>query len=95
MQADPKVIVDALRQILHQLEIVCFPGAAGFGNIADDLRNRFGSLPFAPRWIPVTDLNELKGAREYYELIEKNGEIVAQSEHTVIVNEEGCEVITR
>lgn len=65
------------------------------GNIADDLRNRFGSLPFAPRWIPVTDLNELKGAREYYELIEKNGEIVAQSEHTVIVNEEGCEVITR
>ena len=65
------------------------------GFVADDLRNRFGSLPFAPRWAPGTDLDELKGAREYYELIEKDGEIVVQSEHTVIVNEEGCEVITR
>ncbi|CAG0953253.1 MAG: type II methionyl aminopeptidase [Candidatus Methanoperedens sp.] len=65
------------------------------GIIADDLKGRFGSLPFAPRWAPGTDLDELKGAREYYELIEKDGEIVAQSEHTVIVNEEGCEVITR
>jgi methionyl aminopeptidase len=65
------------------------------GNMVDDLRNRFGLLPFSPRWIPITDLKELKGAREYYEMIEKNGEIVAQSEHTVIVNEEGCEVITR
>ncbi|MFZ3382840.1 MAG: type II methionyl aminopeptidase [Candidatus Methanoperedens sp.] len=64
------------------------------GNTADDLRNRFDSLPFAPRWTNVTDLNELKGTREYYELIEKDGKIVAQSEHTVIVNEEGCEVIT-
>jgi methionyl aminopeptidase len=65
------------------------------GNTADDLRNRFGCLPFAPRWTNVTDLDELKGAREYYELIEKDGKIVAQSEHTVIVNKEGCEVITR
>lgn len=65
------------------------------GNIANEIRNRFGSLPFTPRWIPDTGINELKGAREYLELIENDDEIVAQSEHTVIVNEEGCEVITR
>ncbi len=65
------------------------------GNLAEDIRNRFGSLPFTPRWIPETEINELKGAREYFELIENDEEIVAQSEHTVIVNEDGCEVTTR
>jgi methionyl aminopeptidase len=65
------------------------------GTGANEIRNRFGSLPFTPRWIPKTGINDLKGAREYLELIENDGKIVAQSEHTVIVNEEGCEVITR
>jgi len=65
------------------------------GNMAGEIRNRFGSLPFTPRWIPGTEINELKGAREYFEMIENDGEIVAQAEHTVIVNEDGCEVITR
>lgn len=65
------------------------------GNIADMIRNRFGPLPFTPRWIPNTGINELKGAREYFEMIENDDEIVAQAEHTVIVNEDGCEVTTR
>jgi methionyl aminopeptidase len=64
------------------------------GNIAEKIRKRFGLLPFTPRWIPETNINELKGAREYFVLIENDGEIVAQSEHTVIVNEDGCELIT-
>ncbi len=65
------------------------------GEIAQEIRERFGPLPFTPRWIPGITGKELKGAREYFELIEESGNIVAQSEHTVIVQEEGCEVITK
>jgi methionyl aminopeptidase len=64
------------------------------GNTADDIRKRFESLPFTPRWIPKLNIKELKGAREYFELVESDGKIVAQSEHTVIVTEDGCEIIT-
>ena len=64
------------------------------GNTAEDVRKRFESLPFTPRWVPGINIKELKGAREYFELVESDGKIVAQSEHTVIVNEDGCEIIT-
>jgi methionine aminopeptidase len=40
-------------------------------------------------------MDDLKGLREYFELIESSGAIVAQSEHTVIVGEGGCKVITK
>ncbi len=65
------------------------------GKIAEEIREKFGALPFTPRWIPEINTEEVKGLREYFELIEAGGQIVAQAEHTVIVNEEGCEVITR
>lgn len=65
------------------------------GKDAEEIRKRFGTLPFTMRWIPEIKEKERKGLREYFELIEAGGEIVAQSEHTVIVNEEGCEVTTR
>jgi methionyl aminopeptidase len=64
------------------------------GKEAEEIRKRFGTLPFTLRWIPEIKSKDLRGAREYRELIEAGGEIVAQSEHTVIVNEDGCEVIT-
>lgn len=57
--------------------------------------NRFGSLPFARRWVPEMSIDDLRGLREYFELIESSASIVAQSEHTVIVGESGCEVITK
>ena len=60
-----------------------------------DIGERFGALPFARRWVPEMSLDDLKGLREYPELIESSGAIVAQSEHTVIVGESGCEVITK
>lgn len=60
-----------------------------------DIGERFGALPFARRWVPEMRLDDLKGLREYPELIESSGAIVAQSEHTVIVGESGCEVITK
>jgi methionyl aminopeptidase len=64
------------------------------GNAAEDIRKRYESLPFTPRWIPGISINELKGVREYFELVESDGKIVAQSENTVIVNEDECEIIT-
>ncbi len=57
-------------------------------------RDKFGVLPFAKRWVPNVKIEDLKGLREYSELIEAEGKIVAQFEHTVIVNEGGCEIIT-
>ncbi|MDD5472736.1 MAG: type II methionyl aminopeptidase [Candidatus Methanoperedens sp.] len=65
------------------------------GKIAEEIQEKFGALPFTPRWIPQINTKDVKGLREYFELIEADGQIVAQAEHTVIVNEEGCDVITR
>ncbi len=59
------------------------------------ISERFGTLPFARRWVPEMNMDDLKGLREYFELIESSGAIVAQSEHTVIVGEGGCKVITK
>lgn len=63
--------------------------------VHQSIMGRFGSLPFARRWVPEMSIDDLKGLREYFELIESSGAIVAQSEHTVIVGESGCEVITK
>ncbi len=64
------------------------------GQETSQIMERFGTLPFTGRWVPGIKIKGLKGIREYFELIEAGGEIVAQAEHTVIVNAEGCEVIT-
>ncbi|VVB89768.1 Methionine aminopeptidase [uncultured archaeon] len=60
-----------------------------------ELRERFGDLPFARRWIPQIRIADAGGLREYREMIEAGNEIVAQSEHTVIVTGNECEVTTR
>ena len=66
------------------------------------LAEKFGNLPYAARWIDgyekVKDIHErlVKSGRiqHYPVLVEKLGEPVAQAEHTVIVYEDGCEIIT-
>ncbi len=62
-----------------------------------NLTARFGTLPFARRWLSNPEcLREIKNAiREYPVIKERDGNIVAQAEHTMIVDEAGCEVITR
>jgi methionyl aminopeptidase len=69
----------------------------------DKIRTHFGTLPFAQRWyhdlFPNDDLAMRKlsflGAMKHYpQLIEAKGGIVTQKEHTVIVREDACEVIT-
>jgi methionyl aminopeptidase len=66
------------------------------------LAERFGNLPYAVRWIDdyerVKNIHErlVKSGRihQYPVLVERLGEPVAQAEHTVIVYEDGCEIIT-
>ncbi len=60
-----------------------------------EIRDMFGTLPFTKRWIPGIKIEEIRGLKRYFEFIEASGDIVAQSEHTVIVNDSGCEVTTR
>jgi methionyl aminopeptidase len=60
----------------------------------ESLKEKFGFLPFAKRWIPGLIAENLKELREYPELIEASRKIVAQTEHTVIVRERGYEIIT-
>ncbi len=77
-------------------------------NVIDLLRlikRDFYTLPFTPRWlVNYYSKEELKKIFDeiisskcivpYYVLVEGSNKPVAQAEHTVIVNEEGCEVIT-
>ncbi len=60
------------------------------------------SLPFARRWLgssasrlELLRLSRLGALKAYPELVERNGEPVAQWEHTVMVTEDGCEILTR
>lgn len=71
-----------------------------------DVKRDYRGLPFAERWLAKRmsklrlelTLRELTGVGAlwpYYVLAERAKGKVAQAEHTVIVTEEGCEVITR
>lgn len=68
----------------------------------DQITDDFRTLPFATRWLEVSRpkmaLRRLKQANivhGYPVLKEQDGFYVSQKEHTVIVTEGGCEVITR
>ncbi|WP_157666004.1 type II methionyl aminopeptidase [Methanopyrus sp. KOL6] len=60
------------------------------------------SLPFARRWVKeatrmkfeLLRLSKLGAVKAYPELVEVNGEPVAQWEHTVMITERGCRVLT-
>lgn len=71
-----------------------------------DVKRAYGNLPFAERWLAKKmsklrlelTLRELVGVGalySYHVLKERGDGSVAQAEHTVIVNEQGCEVTTR
>jgi methionyl aminopeptidase len=70
----------------------------------DRIRTAFNTLPFASRWcrpflpptsdLPLRRLARLGVIREYPQLREERGGMVAQKEHTVLVTDDGCEVIT-
>ncbi len=69
------------------------------------LRKSYGPLPFASRWIGVSqkgiqlaeELKKLlraKAIRGYPVLVEKRGGLVSQTEHTVFVSEDGATILT-
>lgn len=70
--------------------------------LAQLLAEKFDSLPYSPRWIPR--YRELKPLHEkmvrlgriqgYPILVERRREPVAQAEHTILITENGCEIIT-
>jgi len=80
------------------------PGRLGVGEqgLIKLLIERFDGLPYTPRWIDGFErvreihdrLSRIGWIESYPVLVERRGEPVAQAEHTVIVLESGCEVIT-
>ncbi len=72
--------------------------------IYNKMMRKFRTLPFAQRWChnlissgvdpTLKRLSFLGVIKHYPQLIDAKGGIVTQKEHTVIVNEGGCEVIT-
>ena len=68
----------------------------------DQISEQFRTLPFAPRWLDVSRpemalrrLERQDMVHGYPVLQEQEGYYVSQKEHTVVVTEDGCEVITR
>lgn len=73
--------------------------------ILDYISEMFSTLPFAARWLQPTfsvevtktalrDLLKNRCVTSYPVLVEETSKPVAQSEHTVLVNEEDCTVLT-
>jgi len=72
-------------------------------DLVDYIQSQFKSLPFASRWIynwrndaEAAFLELLKNRLiiGYPVLVEKSGAVVSQAEHTVLVTEEGCRILT-
>jgi methionyl aminopeptidase len=68
----------------------------------EQITEEFGTLPFARRWLDVSRagmalrrLQRQDIVHGYPVLKEKEGCLVSQREHTVIVTEDGCEVTTQ
>ncbi|RLF28645.1 MAG: type II methionyl aminopeptidase [Thermoplasmata archaeon] len=76
----------------------------GYRSLLKTIRDRFKTLPFAERWCidlfpdnteyVLKKLSFLGAIKQYPQLIEIKHGIVTQAEHTVIVYEDECEVIT-
>ncbi len=68
--------------------------------------SKFENQPFTPRWLygshspfkvgfAIRQLVAERCIQQFPPLVEKNHGLVSQAEHTVLVTEEGCEVLTR
>jgi len=73
--------------------------------VLEEIHQQFSTLPFAVRWLEkkfsrpvavnaVRDLVKDKCVGSYPVLVEESRQPVAQSEHTVLVTKDGCEVLT-
>lgn len=72
---------------------------AGEKEMLQRLNRDFSGFPFTMRWLGE-DTGALQGlissaaVKEYPMLVEKDGALVAQAEHTMIVTRDGCKIIT-
>ena len=68
--------------------------------------DRLKGLPFCRRWLTkkfglaktnfaLRELKNLEILREYPPLLDKNHGLVSQAEHTILVTQEGCEILTK
>ncbi len=75
------------------------------GRIVEEMRKRFDGLPFASRWMAgivgkekintiLAFLLRRRFLYAYKMLVEARGGVVAQTEHTLLVKKDGCEVLT-
>ncbi len=66
---------------------------------------KYNNLPFCKRWLTkkfgqaktslaLRNLKQLNILTEYPPLIDKNHGLISQAEHTVLVTEDGCEILT-
>ena len=69
--------------------------------ILDQVKDEYKTLPFAARWLEgsrsemaVRRLEQQGVLHGYPVLKEDDGELISQAEHTVVVTEDGCEIIT-
>jgi methionyl aminopeptidase len=74
----------------------------GARQVLETVREEYRELPFARRWfdggrtnMAIQRLEQEGVLRSYPVLKEKEGELVSQAEHTLVVTEDGCEVTTR
>ncbi|MFC6875307.1 type II methionyl aminopeptidase [Halobellus marinus] len=69
--------------------------------VLEQVTEKYRTLPFAARWLEsgraemaVKRLSQQGVLHGYPVLKEDDGELVAQAEHTVVVTEDGCEILT-
>ncbi|WP_144904224.1 type II methionyl aminopeptidase [Halobellus captivus] len=70
-------------------------------NVLEQVKDEYKTLPFAARWLDdsraemaVKRLKQQGVLHGYPVLKEDDGELVSQAEHTVVVTEDGCEILT-
>lgn len=73
--------------------------------LLDSIKENFFTLPFAERWLQdflptkhfkeaFSELLSSKSVMAYPVFVEASGKVVAQAEHTVLIEKDGCRVLT-
>ncbi len=95
-----KVEEGSTTEIYSLNEIGAKVRSRGARELISKIEESYRTLPFAKRWLPKKmgmRLRRLEGGEVihgYPVLKEEKGKLVSQKEHTVIVESDGCEVIT-
>lgn len=96
----------AIGEVFSGKEITIYKLKEGFPNkenaLLEKIKEKVDFLPYSLRWLNLTDIEEKNHQKllrkgmifGYPILIEKSGYPVAQAEHTVLILENGCKVLT-